>query len=86
MPLQHYENLFRRYKGQVVIVKTMSGGLYEGRVTEITNDLVELVEIKEDETARVFLLYQAIESVLVRNSPANNWSAPPREDVVNRQE
>jgi len=72
MPLQHYENLFRRYKGQVVIVKTISGGLYEGRVTEITNDFVELIESKHDETAHVFLLYQAIESVLVPNFPATS--------------
>jgi len=67
MPLQHAENLLRRYKGQVVIVKTMSGGLYEGRVTEITNDFVELIENKGGETAHVFLLFQAIESVLVPN-------------------
>jgi len=71
MPLQHFENLLRRYKGQTVAVKTLSGGLYEGRVTEITNDFVELIEVRGEETARVFLLYQAIESVLVPNSPAN---------------
>jgi len=72
MPLQHYENLFRRYKGQMVIVKTMSGGLYEGRVGEITNDFVELIENKDHETAHVFLLFQAIESVLVPNHPAGS--------------
>ena len=35
---QHTENLFRRFKGEAVSIKTVSGGLYEGRVTEITND------------------------------------------------
>jgi hypothetical protein len=73
MPLQHAENLLRRYKGQVVSIKTMSGAVHEGRVTEITNDFVELIERidgpSDQNATHVFLLFQAIESVMV---PANS--------------
>jgi hypothetical protein len=75
MPLQHAENLLRRYKGQVVSIKTMSGAIHEGRVTEITNDFVELIErsgATEEEATHVFLLFQAIESVIVPNLPASS--------------
>ena len=41
---QHAENLFRRYKGQLVTVKTLSGGIYEGHITEITNNYISLVD------------------------------------------
>ena len=41
---QHLENLFRRFKGEVVDVKTISGGIYSGRISEITNDYVCLIE------------------------------------------
>jgi 16S rRNA U1498 N3-methylase RsmE len=74
MPLQHAENLLRRYKGQVVTIKTLSGAIHQGRLTEITNDFVELVVRKEepgDETVHVFLLFQAMESVIVPNLPAS---------------
>ena len=74
MPLQHAENLLRRYKGQVVSIKTMSGAIHEGRVTEITNDFVELMERRDgssDEGSHVFLLFQAIESVRVPNLPSS---------------
>ena len=74
MPLQHAENLLRRYKGQVVSIKTMSGAIHEGRVTEITNDFVELMERRDgsgDEGTHVFLLFQAIESVTVPNLPSS---------------
>ena len=53
MPMQHTENLFRRYKGQLVIIKTISGGIYEGRVNEITNDFVGLIEKGKGEPAQV---------------------------------
>ena len=63
MPMQHAENLFRRYKGQLVIVKTISGGIYEGRVNEITNDFVGLIEKEKGEPAQVFVFFHAIESI-----------------------
>ena len=70
MALQHAENLFRRYMGQVVTVKTMSGGFYEGRVTEVKNDFVELVETKDQKAVHVFLLFQAIESMMAHEPSA----------------
>lgn len=59
------ENLFRRFKGEVVDVKTVSGGTYAGRIAEITNDYVCLIETNTAPDQRVFLFYSAIESVVV---------------------
>ena len=65
MNLQHVENLFRRFKGEEVTVKTISGGVYDGVVGEITNDYVSLtIKSDEGETDRVFILLHTIESVL----------------------
>ena len=63
MALQHPENLFRRYRGQLVTVRTISGGIYEGTVTEVTNDFVELLQQKDGESAQVFVLFHSIESM-----------------------
>ena len=68
MALQHAENLFRRYRGQHVTVKTMSGGIHEGKVTEVTNDFVELIEKKGSDSAQVFVLFQSIESLVVHET------------------
>ena len=67
MSFQQVENLFRRFKGQFVDVKTLSGGVYEGRVAEITNDYVAL-SLKDDEgeTDQVYVLLHSIESILPR--------------------
>jgi hypothetical protein len=62
---QHIENLFRRFKGEVVDVKTISGGTYTGRIAEITNDYVCLMETNIAPDQRVFLLFTAIESMAV---------------------
>lgn len=62
------ENLFRRFKGEVVDVKTVSGGIYAGRIAEITNDYVCLTESATAPDQRVFLFYRAIESVVVNDS------------------
>lgn len=64
MPGQHLENLFRRFKGEVVDVKTVSGGNYSGRISEITNDYICLTETAEP-GQRVFLLFTGIESMTV---------------------
>ena len=67
MGMQHAENLLRRYKGQPVDIKTVSGGVYEGTVAEITNDYVALVMKGEDgSTEQVFVFFHSIESVLPR--------------------
>jgi hypothetical protein len=60
---QHMENLFRRFKGEKVTLKTISGGIYEGRVTEITNDYVCLSETSASDNQPVFIFFDAIESV-----------------------
>jgi hypothetical protein len=60
---QHMENLFRRFKSQPVSIKTVTGGMYEGRVVEITNDYVCLSETVGGEDAQVFLFFHAIESM-----------------------
>ena len=65
MPGQHLENLFRRFKGEVVDVKTISGGIYSGRVSEITNDYVCLIETSGAPGQQVFLSFGAIESMAV---------------------
>jgi ferredoxin-fold anticodon binding domain-containing protein len=69
MGMQSLENMLRRYKGQAIDIKTMSGGLYEGTITEITNDYVAL-NLKGEDGSReqVFVLLQSIESVLPRLS------------------
>jgi hypothetical protein len=68
MALQHAENLLRRYRGQVVNIKTVSGGLYEGRVAEITNDYVALVTANDESNEQVFVLLHSIEAVLPRRA------------------
>ena len=62
---QHIENLFRRFKGEVVDVKTISGGSYSGRVSEVTNDYIELIETSGSSGQRVFITFVSIESVAV---------------------
>jgi hypothetical protein len=69
MGMQHIENLLRRYRGQMVNIKTRSGSTYEGTVGDITNDYVAL-GLKNDGDNRdtVFVLLHSIEAVMPRNS------------------
>ncbi|HYV12244.1 MAG TPA: hypothetical protein VE980_15200 [Pyrinomonadaceae bacterium] len=59
------ENLFRRFKGEVVDIKTISGGIYSGKVSEVTNDYIELVETTEPSGQRVFITFGSIESMAI---------------------
>ncbi|HEY0005858.1 MAG TPA: hypothetical protein VGB17_13830 [Pyrinomonadaceae bacterium] len=69
MDFKHVENLLRRYKGQLVDIKTLSGGVYEGKVAEITNDYVALIlHGEEGEPDQVFVLLHGIESILPRDA------------------
>jgi vacuolar-type H+-ATPase subunit B/Vma2 len=68
MQRQHIENLFRRIKGELVSIKTVSGGVYEGRVIEVTNDYVCVNEIGDAEGSQVFLFFTALESMVVNGS------------------
>ena len=65
MPGQHIENLFRRFKGELVDIKTISGGIYSGKVSEVTNDYIELIETTGPSGQRVFITFAAIESMAV---------------------
>ena len=67
MGLQHIENLLRRYRGQRISIKTRSGGMYEGTVSEITNDYVALTTNNDEGREQVFVLLHSIEAVLPRN-------------------
>ena len=69
MNYQHVENLLIRYRGDAVNIKTVSGGVYEGLVSDVTNDYVAL-KVKDaagDEDVVIVLLH-AIESVLPQRS------------------
>src|ERR1043166_981829 len=65
MKYQHVENLLLRYRGDAVDIKTISGGVYEGLVNDVTNDYVALkVKDSSGEEDLVIVMLHAIESVL----------------------
>ncbi len=67
MNYQHIENLLIRFRGQSVTIKTVSGGVYEGSITDVTNDYVSLkVKTAGAESDLVIVLLHSIESVLPR--------------------
>ena len=63
MGLQHVENLLRRHRGQIVNIRTMFGGVYEGVVSDINNDYVTLTSVTADGNRETFVLLQSIEAV-----------------------
>ena len=69
MSYQHVENLLIRYRNQAVTIKTMSGGVYEGSVNDVTNDYVALkMKSPAGEDDIVIVLLHSIESVLPRSA------------------
>jgi len=65
MNYQHVENLLIRFRGQLVNIKTISGGVYEGVITDVTNDYVALkVKSGDSQSDQVIVLLHSIESVL----------------------
>ncbi|MGH9880411.1 MAG: hypothetical protein ACRD6N_03160 [Pyrinomonadaceae bacterium] len=52
-------------------IKTVSGGIYEGRIAEITNDYVCLIERQNAEPTQVFLFFTALESMMVVEVPTS---------------
>lgn len=68
---QHTENLFRRYKGQLVNIKTVSGGVYKGHVGEITNDYVSLTDRDSEDGIQSFVFFDAIESIAIVEAPSD---------------
>lgn len=69
MGMQHVENLLRRFRGEPVDIKTISGGVYEGTISEVTDDYVTLTLKGEDESSeQVSVLFHSIESILPRGT------------------
>ena len=69
MSYQHIENLLIRFRGQAVTIKTVSGGVYEGAISDVTNDYVALKVKKEnDADDLIIVLLHSIESVLPRTN------------------
>ena len=67
MNYQHVENLLLRYRGQRVDIKTISGGVYEGVIADITNDYVALkIHGQDGESDQVIVLLHSVESILPR--------------------
>lgn len=65
MERQHTENLFRRYKGKLVTVRSISGSVYKGQVGETTKDYVLLIGDESADKAQTFVLFEAIESIVI---------------------
>ena len=64
MNYQHVENLLIRYRGQTVNLKTVSGGVYEGVISDVTNDFVALkIKSAASEDDLVVVLLHSIEAV-----------------------
>ena len=63
---QHVENLLIRIRGQAVNIKTVSGGVYEGTITDVTNDYVTLkMKGPGTDDDQVVVLLHSIESVVL---------------------
>lgn len=68
MNFQQVENVLIRFRGETVHIKTMSGGIYEGAITDVTNDYVTLKVLgAEGEIDQVIVLLHSIESILPRS-------------------
>jgi len=64
MNYQHVENLLLRFRGKSVMIKALSGGIYEGTINDVTNDYVALkVKNEGSEDNVVIVLLHSIESV-----------------------
>ena len=67
MNYQHVENLLIRYRGDSVDIKTISGGVYEGTIADVTNDYVTLkMKGAAGEEDLVIVLLHAIESIVAQ--------------------
>lgn len=67
---QHTENLLRRHKGKLVNIKTVSGGVYKGRVSEVTNDYVALIDPEAEDDTQTLVLFDAMESLVLIEGPS----------------
>ena len=69
MERQHIENLLRRHKGKLVNIKSVSGGVYRGWVTEVTNDYVALVDREAGDETQTYVIFDAMESFVLDGAP-----------------
>jgi ferredoxin-fold anticodon binding domain-containing protein len=66
MNFQHVENLLIRVRGQGIKIKTISGSLYEGTITDVTNDYVALkCSSNGSEGEQIIILLDSIECVIL---------------------
>lgn len=64
MNFQHVENLLIRFRGERIAIKTMSGGIYEGTVMDVTNDYVAVkAQTAEEDAHQLIILLHSIESI-----------------------
>lgn len=69
MNYQHVENLLIRFRSQTVKIKTMSGSIYEGKITDVTNDYVSIkMDASDVGSEQMIVLLHSIESI----SPLDN--------------
>lgn len=69
MNYQHVENLLIRYRGEAVHIKTISGGVYEGSISDVTNDYVAMkIKGADGEDDVVIVLLHAVESVSAKRN------------------
>jgi hypothetical protein len=67
MNYQHIENLLIRFRGQSVTIRTVAGGVYEGSITDVTNDYVSLkISTAGADGNLIIILLHSIESVSTR--------------------
>lgn len=66
MNFQHVENLLIRFRGQSIKIKTVSGNLYDGTITDVTNDYVALRSNSDDSGGeQIIILLDSIECVIL---------------------
>ena len=71
MQSQDTENLLRRYKGKLINIKTVSGTVYSGRVSEVTNDYVSLTRGEAENETLTFVLFESMESIIAIEVPSS---------------
>ncbi len=67
--LENKKSLFSRFRGRLVNIKTLSGGIYEGRVADVTQEYISLLEAENTEPTEVFIRINAIESIVAVDVP-----------------
>jgi len=65
MSYQHIENLLIRYRGQTVNIRAVSGNVYAGVISDVTNDYVALrVKDENNSNDQIVVLLHTIEAVM----------------------